>query len=593
MYRSLNIKLVLVFVVLIITVMTAVGVFLINSVFSFYADDFTMQINNAYSESVEKRMKENLFTQNYGDAQKELLLAYAGEFGFDGNRVFYILDTAGKVISSFEPDENSVVKTANIISAMNGKTAYKQILGADYMDYAIRIDNGEKSCILYIKDNLFRMHQLSDMLFNIIIQSLMIGLCFAIFLSFVLARAITQPILSLTKGTIKIAEGQYTHRLKTYTKDEIGVLTKNFNTMAQVIESTLLEVSGEREKLKTILDCLEDGVVAFDENGDLLHTNPRIVKMLCVTEKDNDFESFTKKLKCEFVTPEQIRALESPMIITEQNLSDNPKNTFLVDISFSSFSYDIKKKGLIAVVRDVTERSLLEKSRREFIANVSHELRTPLTSIKGATEAVYTDDEMPDSIRRKFLSIVMNEADRMTHIVKDLLVLSRLDNRRMSWSLSEFSICKSAKQTVDALSIVAKQKNLEVSFESSVPEEYSIYADKERIEQVLTNIIGNSVKYTQDGGKIEVSLKKSDKDEAVVVISDNGMGIPKEDLPRLFERFYRVEKSRSSDAGGTGLGLSIAKEIIDAHGGEIKVESAEGEGTTTTITIPQKAEIKI
>ena len=593
MYRSLNIKLVLTFVVLILSVMTAVGVFLINSVFAFYVDDFISQIEQAYSSSIEKRMKENLLSDSFAEAQKELLLAYAGDFGFDGNRIFHILDSDGNILSSFENDRNSITKTANILAAMNGKTSCKQVLGSDYMDYAIYIENGQNRCILYVKDNLVRMHRLSGMLFNIIMQSVMIGLALAILLSFVLANAITKPILSLTKGTIKIAEGEYTHRLKAYSKDEIGVLTKNFNSMAQVIENTLMAVSGEREKLKTILDCLEDGVCAFDEDGNILHTNPQIVKMLNLSESDLKLADITAKLNCENVTCGIIRVLERPLIITEQNLSSD-KVDFYVDISFSSFSYDNKKKGIVAVVRDVTERSIMEKSRREFIANVSHELRTPLTSVKGAAEAIYTDDEMPDEIRKRFLSIVLGESDRMTHIVKDLLVLSRLDNRRMQWKLSSFDVCASLGNAVEALSIVANQSNLEMSFENLVGDEKcELFADKERIEQVFTNIIGNSVKYTPSGGRISVVIQKNDGDKVQITVTDNGIGIPEKDLPHLFERFYRVEKSRNTDAGGTGLGLSIAKEIIDAHGGKIIITSTEGKGTQTTLILPMKAEILI
>ena len=238
------------------------------------------------------------------------------------------------------------------------------------------------------------------------------------------------------------------------------------------------------------------------------------------------------------------------------------------------------------VLQDITDGAVLEKSRREFIANVSHELRTPLTSIKGATETVLTDDEMPANFRQKFLGIVINEADRMTRIVKDLLVLSRLDNRRMTWSPATFDINETLDRMCSALQTEAGIHSHKLTYTSSTEEKMPLYGDRERIEQVIANIIGNAIKYTPDGGEISVNLAKSGKKAYLVSVKDNGVGIPAEDIEHLFERFYRVDKSRSAQAGGTGLGLSIAKEIIDAHNGSISVESTEGEGTKVTIMLP-------
>lgn len=248
-------------------------------------------------------------------------------------------------------------------------------------------------------------------------------------------------------------------------------------------------------------------------------------------------------------------------------------------MDFSVFSYENgTKTGYIVVIQDITDGAVLENSRKEFIANVSHELRTPLTSIKGATETVLDDDEMPLSFRKKFLGIVINESDRMTRIVKDLLVLSRLDNRRMTWSPGTFDINETLDRMCSALQTEANDRSHTLVYEYTGKDQAPLYGDKERIEQVVANIIGNSLKYTPNGGNIHVKLEKHGSKAYEITVSDNGIGIPADDIEHLFERFYRVDKSRSAQAGGTGLGLSIAKEIVDAHNGTDYRRKRRGKG---------------
>lgn len=596
MNRTLNSKLVQIFIIFIISVMIVVGVILLNSVFDFYRNDFVNKMDSGFSRgSILTELGSNLEDKNHAKQNKELLLAYSGIFGFDSNRCFYILDMNGKVLATNAGDgDNSPRKTANLLSAMNGEVGKKQSLGADIMDYAYYMKAGKNECIIYITDNLSQMKTLTWMLFSIIIQALLIGLIIAVILSFFLAQAITSPLEKITAGTMKISSGDYSHRLDNNSNDEIGVLTRNFNSMAQVIENTLDAVNGEREKLSKIIGCLGDGVAAFDTDGVLMFTNKSARKMLGIKKDEHiDFESFTAKLEIP-ITPQFLKMSKNINIKEHKICLYSDKET-IVDIEFATFIYDKSETGCLAVVQDVTEKALLEKSRREFIANVSHELRTPLTSIKGATETVLMDDEMPESMRKRFLGIVMNEADRMTRIVKDLLVLSRFDNRKMTWQESSFSAGLMINQICTALKTSAQHRNHTLECTADEEKLGVLKADKERIEQVLTNIIGNAIKYTPEGGHIRVSAENfmAKKKELLepekhirIIVADNGIGIPKEDVPRLFERFYRVDKARTSDMGGTGLGLPIAKEIIEAHNGTISVKSEENKGTTVIIELP-------
>lgn len=590
MYKSLNSKLVLIFIVFIIAVMATVGIFLMNSVFDFYTGQFLNQMEEGFGETTLERLEDALEYDNFAETQKQILTAYSSTFGFDRNRHFYILDKNSKVLASSFDEEIQLSLTPNLLSAMNGETGSKQAYGTDILDYALYIRNGDKNCIIYVVDDLSETRQLSFMLFSIIIRALIIGLLIALVMAFFLARAITRPIQIVTGGTKQISSGEYSHRLHIRTKDEIGTLAKNFNGMAQVIENTLEEVSGEREKLKNVFNQLDAGVAAFEENGELVHINPAALTMLSLPEKHQpSFDELMCALGIPEVTMETLKSVGS-IHIDEQALSDVKTREMIVTIDIGVFGYDgAAKSGFIAVFQNVTESALLEKNRREFIANVSHELRTPLTSVKGAAETIIDDPEMPPSIKKRFLEMIISESDRMTRIVQDLLVLSRLDNRRMTWRPSRFDLYGAVEGMCSALETEARAHRHTLTLTPSESSPMPIFADKERIEQVVTNIIGNAIKYTPDGGSISVCADTLADGRYSICVSDTGVGIPSEDVEHIFERFYRVDKSRSTDAGGTGLGLSIAKDIIDAHGGTISIDSEYGKGTRVTIILPRDA----
>ncbi len=590
MYRTLNSKLILIFIVFIITVMATVGLFLMNSIFDYYNDEFVGKIEDALESTVSDRIAETLDTPDYASRLKELLLVYASAFGFDNYRDFFILDEHASVLASGDDDAARPELTENLVAALAGKVGKRQSYGASYLDYAIPLKGIDNTCILYIRDDLTEMQTLSFVLFSIIIKSLIVGLVIAVIMAFFLSKTITLPIQNITKGARKIADGDYSQRLTNRSRDEIGTLTRNFNAMAEVIENNLDAVSGEREKLNSILNCLEAGVAAFDELGTPLHLNPSARRLLSLPENSRPvFNEFTAALGLSDVTMKTLKK-EKQRHVAEVTLSSVSTRELVVSVDFTVFHYENSKKtGYIVVVQNITEGAVLEKSRREFIANVSHELRTPLTSIKGATETVLDDDEMPLSVRRRFLSIVIGEADRMTRIVKDLLVLSRLDNRRMTWSPTTFDIAETLDRMCTALQTEAGQHQHTLRYTCTETGKMPLYGDKERIEQVIANIIGNAIKYTPDGGSIAVTLSNTGRKAYAISVKDNGIGIPAADVEHLFERFYRVDKSRSIQAGGTGLGLSIAKEIVDAHNGTITVNSKEGEGTEVVIVLPHEA----
>ena len=597
MFKSLYFKIVLILLVFILAVMCVVSIILLNSVSSFYVEQFMSQMEENFTEAspLFSELRGALSSPEPAEEQKAILASYASILGIDRYRNYYILDMSGEMLAGSDADLGQELRISpNMLSAMQRKTENKLLGSATFADYAVYMEDGGVECIIYIKDTLEEMNQLTFRLFSIILQALFIGVLIAILLSFFLAKAITAPLQSLTKGAQLVAAGEFSHEIDVHSDDEIGVLTDTFNNMKDVLKNTLLEIDGEKTKLETVLSCISDAIVAFTDQGGVLHSNESAKAL------------FGAELKARFSMDRLFELLDIPLerhargIVLTADISsvektddgtlifrDKPLHGRIFDVSFGRihyFSDNVQRLGLIAVIHDVTSRYELDKSRREFVANVSHELRTPLTSIKGACETVMEDPEMPEETRRYFLDMALTESDRMTRIVSDLLVLSRLDNKRTQWKIETFDICRSISRLIEVMRVDIEARRHTVTFTptGAIP---PITADKERIEQVIINIISNSVKYTPEGGKIDITAA-AEGERIRIRIADNGIGIPEEDIGHIFERFYRVEKSRTSETGGTGLGLAIARELIEAHGGTISIASRLGEGTAVTVEFP-------
>ncbi len=350
------------------------------------------------------------------------------------------------------------------------------------------------------------------------------------------------------------------------------------------IKNNLSEISSEKNKLEAILLHLSDGVLAFNTSGELIHANRAAKKMLNLGE-ETKFEDIFKKMPIDI-------NMEKIMYLDEWTSTETKVNyeSMIFNILFASFKNEQDNfGGLVAVVHDVTKQAKLDDMRKEFVANVSHELKTPLTSIKTYTETIL-DDEMnlDDEEAKKFLNVILSESNRMSRLVSDLLQLSKFDYNKVAWNKIYFDLPELTKQVCEKHKIQADTKNqiVDCYITSNVP---MCFADRDGVEQVVTNILSNAIKYTPENGSIKVYVGCV-HDDAYIKIIDNGMGIPEEDLPRVFERFYRVDKARSREMGGTGLGLPIAKEIIEANGGSISMKSEVGKGTEVVIKVPVKEE---
>ncbi len=597
MFKSLYFKIVLILLVFILAIMGVVSTVLLNGVSTYFIDDFMEQMDEQFSpaSSLYSELLGALSVENFAGEQKNILSTYASILGIDPYRNYYVLDMDGGMLAGSDAQlGTSLSLSANLLSAMNRRTENRRFGGSEFVDYAVYMKNGSTECIIYIKDSLEEMNQLNWMMFSIILQTAFVGILIAILLSFFLAKAITSPLQSLTRSAQLIASGQFSHEINVHSEDEIGILTDTFNNMKNVLQNTLLEIDGEKTKLETVLSCISDAIVAFTDGGAVLHSNESAKELFAVEMRRKfSMDRFFELLDIPLERHERGIVLTADVSSVEKSddgtliFRDKVFSGRVFDVSFGRIHYiadNTKHIGLIAVVHDVTSRFELDKSRREFVANVSHELRTPLTSIKGACETVLEDPEMPEETRAYFLDMALTESDRMTRIVSDLLVLSRLDNKRTQWKVETFDIAKSVQRLIEVMRVDIESRRHTVEFvaDENMP---PITADKERIEQVVINILSNSVKYTPEGGQIDVSVS-SLGEKVSITVSDNGIGVPKEDLEHIFERFYRVEKSRTSETGGTGLGLAIARELIEAHSGTIRMDSELGRGSTVTIELP-------
>ena len=355
--------------------------------------------------------------------------------------------------------------------------------------------------------------------------------------------------------------------------------------MTTELKEKLSEVSTQKNQIETILLHMTDGIIAFNMEGEIILINPAAKKFLSIRPEDITFDDIFAKFHLG-INMEKIIYLEN-WTSTEQRIQVEDK---YMNVFFAPFKNESDRpNGVIAVIQDITEHVKLDNMRKEFVADVSHELKTPITSIMGYADTLLETDH-DKAIETKFLGVISSEAKRMSKLVTDLLSLSRFDSNKTNIVKEEFDLGELAKKCQEKLQIEIDKKHLQVHclVTANVP---PVYAEKDGIERVIINILSNSIKYTNENGTINIYVGFVYND-AYIKFIDTGIGIPEEDLERIFERFYRVDKARTREMGGTGLGLSIAKEILDRNNGTIDIKSKLGEGTEVVIRIPTKTTSK-
>lgn len=579
MFKSIQWKIIAIFLLLTVSVMVVVGTFLLQNISAYYYNDFNNSLNtHVFTEEFVSELDSSVSSENGVSKALDLLKIYSVRMGIDSFRNYYILDNNLNVVGGSSDSPKAFEPTNNLLLASTGEKGVITERKTLFMDYAIPI--GDSEYIVYVVDTKEEVNEIISNMFINIFWALLFGLLISLILGFFLSRTIIAPISTLQHRSESMAEGDFTRKIEVRSRDEIGRLTIAFNEMAAKINMSVAEIQAEKNKVEAILLNMTDAVAAYDSSGALIHINPA-GENLFGEEIEKNFDDFFEMLDAN-ISLYRILYLDTDETI-EREIEFKGKS---LRVFFAPFKTERSlTAGVVVVFQDITRRKMLDNARREFVANVSHELRTPLTTIKTYAETISDMEEgsANDSVLH-FVKVIENEADRMTRLVKDLLTLSQLDSSKQIERRTQFDLASLVSSVAEKLSISAKNSGhrikTNINMSSSV-----CFGEPDAIEQVLTNIISNSIKYTPAGGKIEINCQ-GDFAKAYITVRDNGMGIPAADLPRIFERFYRVDKARSRQSGGTGLGLAIAKEIIERHNGTIEIESPQQHGTIVKISLP-------
>lgn len=405
---------------------------------------------------------------------------------------------------------------------------------------------------------------------------LLLVIILSTFLSLSLIRVIIYPIKQLEYTTNKITNGEYERRFRINSNDEIGLLGKSFNDMAEQLETRVKDSEDKSNKLEAILESMESGIIAIDSKNRVMLIN-KYAKSIFDIKQDIIGKNFKPYIfDCDIVE-----------FIVNKGMAETAEVNLIYPIDRivrikkqPIISYKNITNGIVVTIQDVTDIRRLENIRSQFVANVSHELKTPLTSIKGFSETLrYVKDE---DTRNKFLDIIDKESDRLSNLINDILILSKIENTH-KMNDERFSKIDIINEVIDIVNLQLEEKNINILLEKQGNS--ILIGDPDKFYQMILNLVSNAIKYS-DNDKIITIRSYEDRLYSVVEIEDNGFGIPEEDLPRIFERFFVVDKSRSKK--GTGLGLAIVKHIVKMFNGEIEVKSELGKGSLFTVKIRKR-----
>lgn len=591
----------IIFIALVVLAELLVGAFSILGTINYYHKDFSEVIEKTFTSEVRSSLTESAnalslpapvdnngilleeMTQENVNAINTVISRYYGSLAISGSRTYSVLDAGGKDVLYSSADKTDVEMTPVIKNAVNGTESFQTSIMSPYMDYALPLGTEDNiKYILYIHDDesvqAAAVKHMSLLFFYALILSVIIAIIFGN----ILAATITVPIRNLTTQAKKLADGDINALEPSVSRDEFGNLTNSLVYLAHSRQESTDRALSEKTKVETILQNMTDGILAFDLNGKLIHFNPEAQRLLARKYLDDiRFDRFFKEINANITLGDLLYVKQEAPLEREIKL----KNQYL-RLNFATFHVDNKIEGIIVVIHDVTRQEKLEQSRRDFVANVSHELRTPLTTIKSYSETLSDMPAVNRELQVRFLDVIASEADRMARIISDLLTLSELDENHTFYKApEEINIRRMLENIVDRMGLTAKKKNQTLTYHP-INETPVISGDRDGLERVFINIVSNAIKYTGEGGHIEVFSSKVYNDICVKVV-DNGIGIQKDKLPHIFDRFYRVDKARSRDTGGTGLGLAIAKQTLESSfNGKIKISSEFNKGTEVTITIP-------
>ncbi|CAH0124743.1 cell wall metabolism sensor histidine kinase WalK [Peribacillus simplex] len=598
-FRSIHFKFVLIYVLLIFVAMQIIGVYFVGELEENLVGNFTKSIKghvNLLTYSIGEEMEKERGEEDPTlEEAIDTILQDRDNSSNDISEVRVIDTRSRRVIGTSAPSNQDIVgkKTTEVL-IKNTLTFGKedsdvfrdQKTGRRLWVLSTPIEaNGEVIGAVYVIAEMENVFEQMDEINSIFMTGTAIALAITAILGILLARTITRPMSDMRKQALVMAKGNFSRKVRVYGDDEIGQLAVTFNNLTKKLQESQSSTEGERRKLSSVLANMTDGVISTDRRGRVNLINEPAAQLLNVSSETVMNQPIIEVLGLEEEYKFEDLLEERESIILDYSKKNRP---FVLRGNFSVIQKETGfVNGLITVLHDITEQEKIESERREFVANVSHELRTPLTTMRSYLEALAEGAWKDEEIAPSFLSVTQNETERMIRLVNDLLQLSKMDSKDYRLKTGWVNFNKFYDHIIDRFEMT---KNDDITFKRDLPKEaYFVDIDEDKITQVLYNVISNSLKYSPEGGQVTFRVRASDG-FIIVSITDQGVGIPKNVIDKIFDRFYRVDKARARNLGGTGLGLAIAKEMVVAHGGKIWAESVDGKGTTVFFTLPYEQE---
>lgn len=600
MFKSIRLKIILGFVFAIMVAEISAGLFITLRTVSTYHSSFDTVCKEVFDDKMRKTLTDtaNAVTVQPGaEGEEAIVLSEPGPVNAENlkNILFdtklfkessgmrlAILDASGSCM--YQNDSSEFYKNSRVTEeALKGNEALSNHFSAKTIEYAIPLkDKNEVRFVIYIRDPMTQQNELVRRIVSLFAVLIPVSAILMFIIALFFSKSVTAPMKHLATQAKKLADGESSALSPARGNDEISELTNALIYLSESTRESSEKAISEKTKTETILQNMSDGVMAFDTNGNLSHINPEAMRLLNRKFVDDiTFNKFFKEINAD-ITIESLQYMPSEDA-TERQVTIGEHT---LQLSFAPIPQSAGEGGVIVIIHDITKHEKLERSRLDFVANVSHELRTPLTVIKSYSDILADTPDAEPELRTRFLDTISSETDRMARIISDLLTLSSLDeNTNYKKPSEEIDIRAEIEGLVERLSLTAKKKEQELIY-TPINDVPKIKGDRGGLERVLTNVISNALKYTPTGGKIQV-FSRTMYNDIIIKVSDTGIGISKEQLPNIFDRFFRVDKARSRDKGGTGLGLAIAKQTIESSfHGKIMITSELNKGTDVTITIP-------
>ena len=577
MFRSIQWRITISFILVVLIVMGILGAYLVNSTRNSQLNNLRSQLENEARITAEASLPGFLSPDEPSDID-----ALAKKLGMEIETRVTIVDLNGTVLGDSEEDPSVMENHANrpeimdaLAKGVGESTRYSTTLGQMMIYVAVPISYQDETLgVARVSLPLTTVENVVHQVTVIIIVAMVVATALVILAAWVIARITTRPIRKLTAASRRIASGELGQKIAVEAKDEVGELTHAFNEMSAKTKELVEAISEDRTRLATILDNMTDAVIMIDSEGNISLANKAAGKLFNIKEAGNKpLIEAVRDHEVDELLKLCLRTAKAQAIQYESGVSMRYLRAIAIPIAHS---------GVLLLFQDLTELRNLQTTRRELIGNISHEFRTPLAGIKAMVETLRDGAVDDKEAAWDFLTRIDSEVDRLTQLVAELTELSRIETGKTELKKEPVSLNQLVDEVIAQLNPQTERQKLSISreFAADLP---SVLADKDRVRQIIANLVHNAIKFTRPGGKITITTRTLGG-SVVVDIADTGTGISREDLPRVFERFYKGDKARAGE--GTGMGLAIAKHVVEAHEGSIWVRSEEGKGSTFSFSLP-------